>query len=99
MENMNKNQKTNRPDRMGTNNPMWGRHHSEITKRKQRDAAIKRNQEYKKAMEAQHHLSMDEFLSSNPSVEEHIKTLVREEIDRFISSECKKQSRPLNIWL
>ena len=87
-----------RPDRHGANNPMWGRHHSSVTRQKQSDAAIRRNQQYKKALDSQHHLSMDEFLNS-PSVNEHIKNLVQEEIDKYISKECKPRQLPLNIWL
>ena len=83
MNDTNSNQ-NNRPSRKGNLNPMWGRHHSAITKQKQSDAAIRRNQEYKKALDSQHHVSMDEFLSNNPTVEEYIKTLVKEEIDKFV---------------
>ena len=75
---------SNRPDRHGTNNPMWGRRHSSATRQKQSDAAIRRNQEYKKALDNQHHISMDEFLSNNPTVEQYIKTLVRESIQRYL---------------
>lgn len=102
METSNTNQTNNRPDRRGINNPMWGRHHSAITRQKQSDAAIRRNQQYKKALDSQHHLTMDEFLSNNPRVEEYIKTLVKEQIDKFIWTECKQtkpKQLPLNIWL
>lgn len=91
MDNTNVNQTSNRPDRHGQNNPMWGRHHSSITRQKQSQAAIRRNQQYKKALDSQHHLTMDEFLSNNPTVEEYIKQLtrkvVKEEIDKFIWKE------------
>ena len=99
MDNTNVNQTNNRPDRRGCNNPMWGRHHSSVTRQKQSDAAIRRNQQYKKALDSQHHVSMEEFLSNNPTVEEYIKTLVREQIDKFLSTQCKKKTSPLNIWL
>lgn len=102
METNSINQTNNRPDRRGMNNPMWGRHHSAITRQKQSDAAIRRNQQYKKALDSQHHLTMDEFLSNNPTVEEYIKTLVKEQIDKFIWTECrqtKPKQLPLNIWL
>ena len=91
MDNTNVNQTSNRPDRHGQNNPMWGRHHNSITRQKQSQAAIRRNQQYKKALDSQHHLTMDEFLSNNPTVEEYIKQLtrkvVKEEIDKFIWKE------------
>ena len=77
-----------RPSRKGNLNPMWGRHHSAATKQKQSDAAIKRNQEYKKALGNQHNISMDEFLSNNPSVKEYIKQLaqsvIKEEINKVV---------------
>ncbi len=87
MNDTNSNQ-NNRPSRKGNLNPMWGRHHSAATKQKQSDAAIRRNQEYKKALDSQHHVSMDEFLSNNPSVKEYIKLLaqsvIKEEIDKLV---------------
>lgn len=74
-----------RPSREGQNNPMWGRHHTSVTKQKQSDAAKRRYQEYKKAMDySQHHTTMDEFLSNNPSVKEYISHLVRQQIEETI---------------
>ncbi len=73
-----------RPSREGQNNPMWGRHHTSVTKQKQSDAAKRRYQEYKKAMDSQHHITMDEFLSNNPSVKEYISLLVRNQISEMI---------------
>ena len=101
MDNVSVNQSNNRPNRQGQNNPMWGRHHSAITRQKQSDAAIRRNQQYKKALDSQHHVTMDEFLSNNPTVEEYIKTLVKEQIDKFVWMECRpvKKTLPQNIWL
>ena len=86
-----------RPNRMGCNNPMWGRHHSTITRQKQSDAAIRRNQEYKKALDNQHHVSMDEFLANNPSVKEYIKVLansiIKEEINKFVWNKQHQNQR------
>ena len=73
-----------RPSREGQNNPMWGRHHTSVTKQKQSDAAKRRYQEYKKAMDSQHHITMDEFLSNNPTVKEYISLLVRNQISEII---------------
>ena len=73
-----------RQDRRGTNNPFFGHRHTPQSKKKMSQAAIRRNQEYKKALNNQHHVSMEEFLSNNPTVEEYIKTLVRESIERLI---------------
>ena len=92
--------KNTRPSRKGNLNPMWGRHHSAATKQKQSDAAIRRNQEYKKALDSQHHVSMDEFLSNNPSVKEYIKLLaqsvIKEEIDKLV---WRKQHQRITIPL
>ena len=96
---INVNQEKKRPDRHGAANPMSGRHHSEQSKSIMRQKALERNQEYKKWKDSQHHLTMDEFLSNNPTVEEYIKTLVKEEIDKFVSSKCVKKTSLLNIWL
>ena len=95
--------KTNRPNREGQNNPMWQRHHSQQTKNMMSQKARERAEQYKKMKDSQHHITMEEFLSANPSVKEYIKTLaqrvIKEEIDKFIIKECKKQSQPTNIWL
>ena len=80
---MKENQKQ-RPNRQGSNNPMYGKHHSMETRQKQSDAAIKRNQEYKQALHKQHHITMDEFLSHNPSVKEYISHLVKQQIEEMI---------------
>lgn len=99
MNDTNTNQNT-RPSRKGNLNPMWGRHHSAATKQKQSDAALRRNQEYKKALDSQHHVSMDEFLSNNPSVKEYIKLLaqsvIKEEIDKLV---WRKQHQRISIPL
>lgn len=79
-------QTNNRKDRHGANNPMYGRHHTAITKQKQSDAATKRYQQYKKAMESQPHLTMDEFLDCKP-IREYISTIIREEIGKAIWKE------------
>jgi len=83
MVNTNSSQIQKRKDRHGANNPMYGRHHTAITKQKQSDAAIKRNQEYKKAMANQEHLTMDEFLGSQP-IRECIIEIIKQEINKLI---------------
>ena len=95
MDNINVNQqKKHRKDVSGCNNPMWGRHHSEAARNKMSQAATLRNQQYRDAMNNQHHVSMDEFLSNNPSVKEYIKVLaqsiIKEEIEKVV---CKKQNQ------
>ena len=63
-----------------------------------RQKALQRNQEYKKWKDSQHHVTMDEFLSNNPSVEEYIKELakkvVKEQIDKLIWNNQRKISIP-----
>ena len=89
MDNINVNQQQRkRPDRHGANNPMWGRHHSDSARLKQKNAAIERQKQYQKWKDSQHHVSMDEFLAANPKVEEYIKLLaskvIKEEIDKMV---------------
>lgn len=81
-------QKKPRKDVSGCNNPMYGRKHSQQSKERMSQAATLRNQQYREALKNQHHVSMDEFLSANPSVKEYIKLLaqsvIKEEIDKLI---------------
>ena len=103
--NTNVNPVRNRPNRQGANNPMYGRHHSQATRQKQSDAAKRRNLEYKKALDSQHHITMDEFLSNNPQLdikgyvqhlvkEEVIKQIIRESIEDYLK---KDQNRRISI--
>lgn len=100
MDNTNVNQKSNRPDRRGANNPMFNRKHSQQSREKMSQAATLRNQEYKKWKDSQHHVTMDEFLSANPSVKEYIKVLasniIKEEIDKLI---WRKKNQRISIPL
>ena len=85
MDNIEVNRTTNkRPNRVGENNPMFGRKHSQESKNKMSQAAIRRNQEYQKAIGSQHHITMDEFLSNNPSVKEYLMHLVRQQIQETL---------------
>ena len=88
MDYINNSQKKQRPDRRGCNNPMYGRKHSEASRNKMSQAASLRNQQYRDALRNQPHISMDEFLSANPKVEEYIKklakTVVKEQIDLLV---------------
>lgn len=72
-----------RPSREGQNNPMWGRKHSDEARRKQSEAAKRRYQEYQKWKDSQHHLTMDEFLGSQP-LKEFISSIIREEITKLL---------------
>ena len=86
--NVNQQQKKPRKDVSGSNNPMWGRTHSQQSREKMSQAATLRNQQYRDALRNQHHVSMDEFLAANPSVKEYIKVLansiIKEEIDKLV---------------
>ena len=86
--NVNQQQKKPRKDVSGSNNPMWGRTHSQQSREKMSQAATLRNQQYRDALRNQHHVSMDEFLAANPSVKEYIKVLansiIKEEINKLI---------------
>ena len=80
MDNINDNQKQKRPrkDVSGVNNPFYGHKHSQESKNKMSKAATERNKQYQKWKDSQHHVSMEEFLSNNPTVKEYISTLVKE---------------------
>lgn len=88
MDKIKVNQERKRPDRHGANNPMYGRSHSQQSRNKMSQAATLRNQQYRDAMNSQHHVTMDEFLSANPSVKEYLKVLaqniIKEEINKTV---------------
>lgn len=96
MDNINDNQMQKRPrkDVSGTNNPFWGHRHTEQSKNLMKAKAQERARQYQKWKDGQHHVTMAEFLSNNPTVEEYIKTLVRESIERFI---WKEKNQRLSI--
>ena len=71
------------PPRDGQNNPMWGRKQSDEARRKQSEAAKKRHQLYKQWKDNQAHITMSEFLGSQP-MREYISSLIREEIRKLI---------------
>lgn len=101
MDNINDNQKQ-RPDRRGANNPMYGRTHSQQSREKMSQAATLRNQQYRDAMRNQHHITMDEFLSAHPSVEEYLKSLaskvIKEEIDKLVWQKQNERIQIPNSW-
>lgn len=71
-----------RPSRAGQANPMWGRTQSEETRRKQSEAAKKRHQQYQQWKNSQEHITMDEFLGSQP-IREYISNIIKEEIRKL----------------
>lgn len=70
-------------DRHGANNPMFGRRHSQEARSKMSQAATLRNQKYKQWKDNQSHLSMDDFLDSQP-LKEFITKLIKEEINKLL---------------
>lgn len=83
MNNKDFNQETKRKDRHGINNPMFGRTHSPQSREKMSQAATLRNQQYKQWKDSQAHLTMSEFLGSQP-MREYICSLIREEISKLL---------------
>ena len=99
MDNTNNSQKQRpRKDVSGCNNPFWGHRHTEQSKNLMKSKAQERAKQYQKWKDSQHHVSMDEFLSANPSVKEYIKVLaqsvIKEEIDKLV---WRKQNQRLSI--
>ena len=91
MDNDNNLNQNNRPSRAGTANPFWGHTHRESSKALMRTAAARRASQYKKWKDANKPLTMDEFLSNNPTVKEYITQLVRQQISEMIWREQKNQ--------
>lgn len=81
MNNITDTQTNKRPNREGSNNPMWQRHHSSISKQKQSEAAKRRWAEVKKMQ--QEHTTMDELLN-NPTIKESITQIIKEELDKHL---------------
>jgi len=78
-------------DCSGQNNGFYGKKHTQQTKNLMSQKAKDREAQYKKWKDSQHHISMDEFLSNNPTVEQYIKALVRESIEKYIWKDQIKQ--------
>ena len=101
MENntVNQNQKQ-RKDVSGVTNPFYNHRHQESSKAIMRAKAQERARQYQKWKDSQKPLTMDEFLSNNPSVKEYIKVLaqsvIKEEIDKLV---WRKQNQRISIPL
>ena len=67
-----------------------------------RQKALERNKQYQKWKDSQHHVTMDEFLSANPSVKEYIKVLadkaIKEQIDKLIWKKQNQRIQIPNAW-
>ena len=73
-----------RPDRRGSNNPMYQRHHSEASKQQMSLSHRQYQQRVRQAMKGskQEHITMDEFLSS-PGLKECLTRIIREELTKL----------------
>ena len=93
MDNTYVNQTSKRPDRHGSNNPMYGRTHSQQSKEKMSQAATLRNQQYKQALDNlnKQHITMADFLSNNPTVKEYLTHLVRHQIQEMLIREKEER--------
>ena len=105
--NVNQNQTSNRPSRKGELNPMYGKSHSMESRNKMsqshkayqqriRDNQSNTNQNRNYVMQP---MTMQQFLSNNPSVEDYIqqlaKKVVKEQIDKLIMNSQRRISIPL----
>lgn len=104
MDNINDNQVQKRPrkDVSGIHNPFYGHRHTEQSKNLMKSKAQERARQYKKWKDSQHHITMDEFLSANPSVKEYIKVLaqsvIKEEIDKLVWRKQNQRIQIPNNW-
>ena len=105
--NVNQNQTSNRPSRKGELNPMYGKSHSMESRNKMsqshkayqqsiRSNQSNTNQNRNYVMQP---MTMQQFLSNNPSVEDYIqqlaKKVVKEQIDKLIMNSQRRISIPL----
>lgn len=104
MENLKDGQMQKRPrkDVSGTNNPFYGHRHTEQSKNLMKTKAQERARQYQKWKDSQHHVTMDEFLSANPSVKEYVKVLanqvIKEEIDKLVWRKQNQRAQIPNAW-
>ena len=103
MDNTNNSQNQRpRKDVSGCNNPFWGHRHTEQSKNLMKSKAQERAKQYQKWKDSQHHVSMDEFLSANPSVKEYIKVLaqsvIKEEIAKLVWRKQNQRIQIPNNW-
>lgn len=87
MENLNSIKTTQRQDRHGANNPMFGRRHSDATKavmsRKAQERAAQYRQ-YQQQKDSQH-ITFEDFLNTHPLMKEYFTKIIREEVDKLCS--------------
>lgn len=81
---MNHNQQTtSRADRHGSNNPMYGRHHSDESKQKMSQSAKERWERMKGGSKPEP-LTMDAFLSENPKLNTFLDKIITETINKVL---------------
>ena len=82
-----------RRDCSGQNNGFYGKKHTQQTKNLMSQKAKEREARYRMAIDNlnNQHITMDEFLSGNPSVNEYITRIVRQQIQEMIWKEKKNQ--------
>ena len=99
MDNINNSQNQRpRKDVSGCRNPFYSHRHTEYSKNLMKAKAQERAKQYQKWKDSNKPMTMDEFLSNNPSVKEYIKVLahsvIKEEIDKLV---WRKQNQRLSI--
>ena len=67
----------------GSLNPFYGHRHSAESKQKISDSQKIRYQQYRDALDNQHHVSMDEFLQGE-SFRNKVAEIIREEINKIL---------------
>ncbi len=77
------NQKVNH---QGTNNPFYGKRHSTESKQKISDAQKTRYQQYRDAINNQHHVTMDELLGimESETFRKKVSDIINEEIKKLL---------------
>ena len=68
--------------RVGSQNPFYGRKHSDESKRKMSQAAKKRFEDIEKLKNI-HHITIDEFLS-NESMKAYLNKIILEQINKLL---------------
>ena len=105
--NVNQNLTSNRPSRKGELNPMYGKSHSMESRNKMSQShkayqqSIRNNQSNTNQSRnyVMQPMSMQDFLSNHPSVEDYLKQLakkvVKEQIDKLIWNSQRRISIPI----
>ena len=81
---MDNNNKPARPDRHGSNNPMFQRHHSQATRQQMSKSHLQYQEKVRRAMKdnQQHPMTMDEFLESS-ELKECLTRIIKDELQKL----------------